>query len=151
MNIPSGTKVMVPVEPIHYDDSVYPDAKAFKPFRFAEPNAIRNILDSFDAASSEEGTPATKATQQQQQQQTKQKSGATIDEAFLGFGFGLHACPGRFFALNELKIFIATMVLNYDIEPLKTRPKMTPLIWLNVPLFKNFRVNVRRRRAIELE
>ncbi|KAJ8123110.1 hypothetical protein ONZ43_g860 [Nemania bipapillata] len=142
---------MIPVEPIHYDESVYPSAKTFKPFRFAEPNAIRNILDLLDTAPSAEGKPRTKMGDHRQQQQTKQKSGATIDEVFLGFGFGLHACPGRFFALNELKIFIATMVLNYDIEPLKTRPKMTPLIWLNVPLFKNFQVNVRRRRAVELE
>ncbi|KAI0546095.1 ent-kaurene oxidase [Xylaria curta] len=145
MNIPCGSKVMIPVEAIHYDDSVYPDAKTFKPFRFADASAIRNILDSFGDASSEENKAA------QQPQQTKQKSGATIDEAFLGFGFGLHACPGRFFALNEIKIFIATMVLNYDIKPMETRPKMTPLIWLNVPLFNDLRVSVRRRRPIELE
>ncbi|KAI0857660.1 cytochrome P450 [Xylaria cubensis] len=66
-NIPFGSKVMIPVEAIHYDESVYPDAKNFKPFRFADANAIRNVLDSFGAASSED-------TAAQQPQQTKQKA-----------------------------------------------------------------------------
>ncbi|KAI1172623.1 ent-kaurene oxidase [Nemania sp. FL0916] len=135
--IPYGTKVLIPVEPIHYDDAVYPDAKSFKPFRFAGPNAARNLVDSFNT----DEAPAC--------QQEKQKSSATVDDAFLGFGFGLHACPGRFFALNEVKIFIATLVLNYDIEPMAKRAKMTPLVWLNVPLFQNFNVKVRRRNFLQ--
>nr|WDE40061.1 cytochrome P450 CYP68J5 [Fusarium graminearum] len=32
----------------------------------------------------------------------------------LGFGFGNHACPGRFFAANELKIALCHMLLKYD-------------------------------------
>ncbi|TDZ99622.1 Cytochrome P450 monooxygenase eqxH [Colletotrichum sidae] len=32
----------------------------------------------------------------------------------LGFGHGLHACPGRFFAANELKIALAHLVIKYD-------------------------------------
>lgn len=31
----------------------------------------------------------------------------------LGFGVGNHACPGRFFAANEIKIFLCHMLLNY--------------------------------------
>ncbi|GKT51020.1 cytochrome P450 monooxygenase easM [Colletotrichum spaethianum] len=33
---------------------------------------------------------------------------------FLGFGHGLHACPGRFFASNEMKIVLAHSIMNYD-------------------------------------
>lgn len=148
MKVPYGTKLIIPVEAIHYDDSLYTDPKTFKPFRFVEPSAVGNIMDSLGS------TPANKIktppTHNTQKENIKQKSGSTIDESFLGFGFGLHACPGRFFAINEVKIFIATMVLNYDIQPMKTRPKMTPLIWLNVPLFNDLRVKV-RRRAVVLE
>ncbi|KAK2024967.1 cytochrome P450 [Colletotrichum zoysiae] len=32
----------------------------------------------------------------------------------IGFGHGVHACPGRFFAANELKIALAHILLKYD-------------------------------------
>ncbi|KAF4999917.1 hypothetical protein FGRMN_2155 [Fusarium graminum] len=32
----------------------------------------------------------------------------------MGFGHGNHACPGRFFAANELKIALCHMLLKYD-------------------------------------
>lgn len=31
-----------------------------------------------------------------------------------GFGHGIHACPGRFFAANELKIALSHILLKYD-------------------------------------
>lgn len=34
----------------------------------------------------------------------------------LAFGFGKHACPGRFFAAQELKTMLAHVLLKYDIE-----------------------------------
>jgi cytochrome P450 len=32
----------------------------------------------------------------------------------LGFGHGFHACPGRFFAADEIKIMLSQMLLQYD-------------------------------------
>lgn len=32
----------------------------------------------------------------------------------LGFGHGLHSCPGRFFAANEIKIALCHLLLKYD-------------------------------------
>lgn len=32
----------------------------------------------------------------------------------VGFGHGIHACPGRFFAANEIKIALAHILLKYD-------------------------------------
>lgn len=32
----------------------------------------------------------------------------------MGFGHGTHACPGRFFAANEVKIALIFTLLNYD-------------------------------------
>lgn len=36
---------------------------------------------------------------------------------FIGFfGYGAHACPGRFFAANEIKMILARTLLTYDIR-----------------------------------
>ena len=32
----------------------------------------------------------------------------------LGFGHGIHSCPGRFFAANEIKIALLHLLLKYD-------------------------------------
>ena len=42
---------------------------------------------------------------------------------FLGFSHGRHACPGRFFAANELKLFLAYIATYYEFEPLAERPQ----------------------------
>ncbi|KAH1310579.1 hypothetical protein KXX24_004845 [Aspergillus fumigatus] len=38
----------------------------------------------------------------------------TTSNEHLGFGHGLHACPGRFFAANEVKILLIHLLLKYD-------------------------------------
>lgn len=43
----------------------------------------------------------------------------------LGFGHGIHACPGRFFAANEVKIALVFALLNYDWKlPEGVKPKI---------------------------
>lgn len=32
------------------------------------------------------------------------------------FGYGKHACPGRFFAANEIKVIVINLLRKYDIE-----------------------------------
>lgn len=44
----------------------------------------------------------------------------------MAFGYGRHACPGRFFASNEIKMIIAYLLLHYDFrfpDHVKTRPQ----------------------------
>jgi len=36
------------------------------------------------------------------------------DRNHLHFGYGKHACPGRFFASYELKMVLAELLLNYE-------------------------------------
>ncbi|KAL1639495.1 hypothetical protein SLS58_007927 [Diplodia intermedia] len=49
----------------------------------------------------------------------------TTSVEHLGFGHGKHACPGRFFASNEIKIAVAHLLLKYDwqFEEGRNRPK----------------------------
>lgn len=39
---------------------------------------------------------------------------ATADH--MGFGYGKHACPGRYFAAHEVKIILCHMILKYDFK-----------------------------------
>ncbi|KAF6825249.1 P450 monooxygenase [Colletotrichum plurivorum] len=41
---------------------------------------------------------------------------------FLAFGHGAHACPGRFFASNEMKIVLAHLLMNYDWRVVEDKP-----------------------------
>ena len=131
--------IAVPMEPVHYDEKIYPQARTFNAFRFADPNNVSNIVDSFTAKEDLEAEAVDAAGR-------KAKSTATLDDAFLGFGFGRHACPGRFFALNEMKVFIAHMLLNYDVEHMKVRPKPLDTVWLKLPLHGG-KIRVRRRET----
>ncbi|KAF4633233.1 hypothetical protein G7Y89_g4886 [Cudoniella acicularis] len=129
LHLPQGSMLAIPIEPIHQDNDIYPDAKKFNAFRFAQPGGVTDILSSANFAD--------EAAQQ------APKSTVTLDNAFLGFGFGKHACPGRFFALNELKVFMALLLLNYDVQYMPSRPPLTNRIWLKYP--QDIPVRVRRK------
>lgn len=39
----------------------------------------------------------------------------SVTPSNLTFGYGRHACPGRFFAANEVKMIVGRAILDYDI------------------------------------
>nr|BED42931.1 cytochrome P450 monooxygenase [Trametes versicolor] len=90
--IPRGTLVAAASATAHRgDDTRYAAPDAFDPFRFA-----RMREGGADAAVKH------------------QLVNTSVD--FLTFGHGKHACPGRFFAANELKTMLAYVVLTYDVK-----------------------------------
>lgn len=115
------TVLTVPLEAIHYDEDIHPGARRYNPFRFATP----------DDEGSANGTG-------------KQKLIVSLDDGFLSFGTGRWACPGRFFASMEMKIFMANVLLNYDVEHIKRRPQPWHVLWMNLTPLATIRV---RRRA----
>ncbi|KAI0533779.1 cytochrome P450 [Xylaria digitata] len=97
-HIPRGTKVGVSGYSIHHDEANYVDALRYDAFRFARGR---------------EGAEGGK----------KRPQGLiNSSEKFMGFSHGSHACPGRFFAANQLKIALGHIALFYDIEPIPERP-----------------------------
>jgi cytochrome P450 len=105
LHIKQGNVIAIPALPVHRDPNTYHNPNTFVPLRFLRPTGEDN--------------------QQQQTEERKVRSTNTVDTSliFLPFGHGRHGCPGRFFAANELKLLLAYIALNYDIEPLKTRPE----------------------------
>ncbi|KAF8528499.1 cytochrome P450 [Hysterangium stoloniferum] len=85
--IPKGTFISAAATPMHLDDEVYADAGVFNGFRFSGING----------------------------QGVKSQLSSTNPD-FIRFGHGRHACPGRFFVANELKVMLAYTVLNYDVK-----------------------------------
>ncbi|KAL4756767.1 cytochrome P450 [Aspergillus foveolatus] len=114
IRLPRGTMLALPLSALQRDETLYAYPETFDVFRFAQGKNNKAA-----------------------------RSALAVDEGFMGFGFGQHACPGRFFAINEIKLVLAQMLLSYDIEHLGPRPSSTPLIWLNYPA-RNATVRVRR-------
>ncbi|KAI1139327.1 cytochrome P450 [Hypoxylon sp. FL0543] len=119
--IPYGTKVGVSGYSIHHDEDIYPNANKYDAFRFARGNS---------------SGPERREPQ----------GLVNTSEKFLGFSHGAHACPGRFFAANQLKIALAHIALLYDIEPIPERPVNKWFFGhIAPPLHETLRV--RRRRS----
>ncbi|KAH9477541.1 Cytochrome P450 monooxygenase 103 [Psilocybe cubensis] len=90
VTIPAGTHIAVTSNATHMDPTLYEDPHTFKGFRFAEMRE-------------EEGESIKHLL-------------VSLSPDYLVFGLGRHACPGRFFAANELKAMLAYILLNYDIK-----------------------------------
>ncbi|XPS81852.1 hypothetical protein M3J07_013811 [Ascochyta lentis] len=96
--VPKGTWLAVSAAPVHLDNDVWEDAREFKAWRFVD-NTVT--------------PPAIKP----------QGAVAAVTDSFLSFGKGRHACPGRFFAGDMMKLAIAYIAMEYDIKPLDGRPQ----------------------------
>ncbi|KAK2040401.1 cytochrome P450 [Colletotrichum somersetense] len=71
-----------------YDPAIYPDPEVFDPYRFLKMRGDAKL----------DGQAQLVSTSPQH----------------LGFGHGMHACGGRFFAANEIKVALAHLLMKYD-------------------------------------
>jgi len=84
-HLPYLTTLMVPAYSYNRDRTVFgEDADQFRPFRFAEGRADKDV----------------------QYVDRARRAFPTTSPDFLAFGHGRNACPGRFFASNELKLVV---------------------------------------------
>ncbi|KAF6749691.1 cytochrome P450 [Ephemerocybe angulata] len=93
LTIPAGYTVATSSAGIHYDPNIYEDPDTFNGFRFSDMR--------------EKGSNEYDPLRHQM---------VSLDSTYLLFGHGRHACPGRFFAVNEVKAMLAHIVINYDIK-----------------------------------
>ncbi|KAJ7717641.1 cytochrome P450 [Mycena maculata] len=88
--VPAGTLVGISVLAEHHSEANYTNGGVFDPFRFS-----RMREEAGEGIKHQMVAPAPD---------------------FLTFGLGRHACPGRFFAVNEQKLIMAHVILTYDLK-----------------------------------
>ncbi|KAF5349477.1 hypothetical protein D9756_008934 [Leucocoprinus leucothites] len=91
-DIPADAFVGIASHPMHREESSFPEPDTFKGFRFSELRDGDGELDSIK----------------------HQMVALTLDTVV--FGHGRHACPRRFFAVNEIKAIFAYCIMNYDVQ-----------------------------------
>jgi len=132
---PKGAYVGTDVHSVQHDPLIYPNPDSYDAFRFSRP---REQVDAHNGNSGAKGTMDATETLK-----LRNMGIVTTSDTFLPFGHGRHACPGRFFVALELKMLLAYMVMNYEIEPLATRP---PNKWFGQNLLPPMKATIRVRR-----
>ncbi|KAI7784792.1 cytochrome p450 [Diaporthe eres] len=66
----------------------------------------------------------------------------------MGFGHGAHACPGRFFAANEVKIALAHLLMKYDWRLPEGHDPQDINVGSGVVVNPELRLLVRRRQEV---
>ncbi|KAG7047613.1 cytochrome P450 [Colletotrichum scovillei] len=98
--IPEGMFIEVPAGGMNNDPEIFPDPEVFDPLRFYKLREAKELATS--------GTKAAEVVMQAQF--------VSVGTTHLTFGYGKHACPGRFFAVNEIKMIMANIICNYEIK-----------------------------------
>ncbi|KAJ4312888.1 hypothetical protein N0V84_009697 [Fusarium piperis] len=125
LKLPQGSRVSVSAWGIHHDEDIYPNAYTFDAFRFSRPH--------------ENGTV--------DEDEKNAHLLASPSEDYLSFGFGRHACPGRYFAAVETKLFLAYIAVHYDLKQVHERPGFVSLGHLPTPPVKG-KLMIRRKRDV---
>ncbi|KAG5634812.1 hypothetical protein H0H81_000706 [Sphagnurus paluster] len=120
--IPKGTHMSIPAHALHTDDAVYENPHTFDPFRFADRTKQQYAGHKGDMVST--------------------------STEFVAFGHGRHACPGRFFAANELKLMLAHLVMTYDIK-LQGNAGRPPNMWFMVHCIPNLKAEILLRKRVD--
>ncbi|KAI1633021.1 cytochrome P450 [Biscogniauxia mediterranea] len=94
--IPVGVTIEVPAVAVNSDSDIFEDALKFDPLRFYR------LRQSAKEAGSVEGAALNQFV--------------SVSQNSLTFGYGRHACPGRFFAANEIKMILANALQKYEFK-----------------------------------
>ncbi|KEY73815.1 hypothetical protein S7711_03114 [Stachybotrys chartarum IBT 7711] len=111
--LPKGVRVVFPTLSIHHDSAFYDNASQYDAFRFS-----RQFEGPKDEVEKQKG---------------ERDSITANNKSFLAFGYGRHACPGRWYAAQVLKQMLAYLVLNYDIEVIDKRPTRQAILNIILP------------------
>ncbi|KAG6906247.1 hypothetical protein DXG01_014965 [Tephrocybe rancida] len=121
--VPKGHTIAVANFSIHHDEKNYSDPSVFDGFRFSK-------------------------LREQQAEGFSKHQMVALNHDYIVFGHGKHACPGRFFAVDELKALLAYVLLNYDVSFENYGPRPAdPWFGINIAPDPKVSVMFRKRRA----
>lgn len=131
-HLPPGTIVCVSGWGLHHDEALYT-----RPFEF--------VWDRFLGGSSY--SSAGEEAEEVDEARATAAAAAETDRQFAAWGIGKHACPGRFFAVDLIKIIVAKILTDYEVQLGNERPEN---IWIeyNVVPPPSATLVVRRRKAL---
>ena len=138
---PYNSWIGVSTNGIHNDPTIYPDSDRYQPFRFSD---LREAEAEVEVDEDHEATP-TKDSVREALIKKANLSFTSVGPQYHPFGHGRHACPGRFFAANELKLLLAYMIQNYDFEFLESRP---PSQWIGPVLVPPRAATIKVRKRL---
>ncbi|KDR68413.1 hypothetical protein GALMADRAFT_78764 [Galerina marginata CBS 339.88] len=121
ITVPAGTHLAVATYSTHMDEKNYANPHDFQAFRFA---------DMRDKAGG-----------------GMKHQMVSLGPDYVTFGTGRHACPGRFFAVNELKALVAHILLNYDVELPQNGPRPEN-VWFQTNCSPNRNADVMFRKRV---
>ncbi|KAG9246658.1 cytochrome P450, partial [Calycina marina] len=126
--LPQGPHIHSTIANMQRDPAFYgPTADKYDPFRFC--------IDADDSGAEVYG-------------RKRYPSAVHLSPEYLSFGLGRHACPGRIFAVNAIKLKLGHLLLEYDVEPYKERPKM---IEIGEEIMPSEEIMMKVRRKVEQE
>ncbi|KAM0354162.1 hypothetical protein ACHAPU_001197 [Fusarium lateritium] len=119
--LPAGTKVLAPQAGISFDERYFSEPESFDALRFYK-------------------------LRQESAEANNRFQFTSLGDTNMNFGAGKHACPGRFFASNEIKLVLAHLLINYDIrlKEGEERPKAMSVVMVKA-LSPNTELEFRRR------
>ncbi|KAI1130931.1 cytochrome P450 [Nemania abortiva] len=121
-HLPSGTSILTPLAGISLDERYFPSPEVFDGLRFWK-------LQQQQRSSSPSPTRSSSPTPSSQPAATRNQF-TSIGDADQNFGLGKHACPGRFFAAQEIKVILSYLLLNYDIKLRDGEGRPKPLVFM---------------------
>lgn len=125
--VSKGAIVCVSAYSMHRDESIYSDPHQFHHNRFMQPSSPEE-------------------NDEEEKREAPGKTAASTEPTYAGWGLGRHACPGRFFAIDLMKMIFMHLIEYYEIKLLSQRP---PNIWIaETPIPPpNAKIQIRRRRS----
>lgn len=103
--IPAGVIIEIPAHSIVHDPERFDRPHEFDAFRHSR---ARNASSVATGPGGEKKAPGAAGAAAHQMVSTSLNN--------LPFGYGRQACPGRYFASNEIKMIVARAILDYEIQ-----------------------------------
>ena len=148
---PKGSLLSVLSWAIYNDEDLYPDPLVLRPERHFAPEVQPQADGIVGDNPTEKPIEQAQADKNRQYLDRANLSFTTTSPTYLGFGHGRHACVGRFFAAQELKLLLAYTFTKYDME-LEEKAEdggRVRYIWMGPYHVPPLKARVRVRRKVE--